>query len=95
MRTSSVLSGNVLTKERRNKCTAKSIFAAIIIDDEASDGSTPLCAPLEKQRKINGLQFHTGLRKAARSIDRTAFALYTLRMLSGNSRLFIAEMKAT
>ena len=28
-----------------------------------------------------GLQFHTGLRKAARSIDRTAFALYTLIIL--------------
>jgi hypothetical protein len=27
------------------------------------------------------LQFHTGLRKAARSIDRTAFALYTLIIL--------------
>ena len=44
-------------------------------------GSTPLYAPLEKQRKINGLQFHTGLRKATRSIDRTAFALYTLIIL--------------
>ena len=43
--------------------------------------STPLYAPLEKQRKINGLQFHTGLRKAARSIDRTAFALYSLIIL--------------
>ena len=46
--------------------------------DAPGEGSTPLYAPLEKQRKINGLQFHTGLRKAARSIDRTAFALYTI-----------------
>ena len=49
--------------------------------DAPGEGSTPLYAPLEKQRKINGLQFHTGLRKAARSIDRTAFALYTLIIL--------------
>ena len=30
-------------------------------------------APLEKQRKINGLQFHTGLRKAAKSMFATLF----------------------
>ena len=54
---------------------------------EDPEGSTPLYAPLEKQRKINGLQFHTGLRKVARSIDRTAFALYTLIILDMSKKI--------
>ncbi|MCR5107665.1 MAG: hypothetical protein K6B28_05825 [Lachnospiraceae bacterium] len=59
----------------------RKIYASVISCVDGFAGSTPLYAPLKKQRKINGLQVHTGLRKAARSIDRTAFALYNLIIL--------------